>query len=71
MSFRPILNYIFYKSVICIETKEVFNSIKEAQLKYPSKHYARNIKNKWAICGVHFDYLTTTVTEGEQSIKVV
>ncbi|HMT03714.1 MAG TPA: hypothetical protein PKD00_10545 [Burkholderiales bacterium] len=43
--------------VRCIETNEIFSSISEAQLKYPSKHYARNIRKNWSICGLHFAYL--------------
>jgi hypothetical protein len=60
-----------FKKIICIDTGEIFNSVKDAMIKYPSKHYSRNIKNKWTICGLHFDYLTTFVEQEEQNKVVV
>ncbi len=49
--------YKKYKKIKCIETGEVFNSIKEASKKYNTKHFSRNIKKGWATKGFHFEYV--------------
>lgn len=42
-----------YKKVICITTKEIFNSLKEAQDKYGLKDISRCCKGKTHYCGIH------------------